>query len=44
MSAIALAIAAGGAVMCSKTTVLMTGEEVVGATKKVTTIAQRAVR
>ncbi|HJY50747.1 MAG TPA: GYD domain-containing protein, partial [Stellaceae bacterium] len=34
MSAIALAVAAGGAVKASKTTVLMTGTEGMGAMKK----------
>jgi hypothetical protein len=36
MSAIALAIAAGGAIKSSKTTVLMTGSEILGALKNVT--------
>jgi uncharacterized protein with GYD domain len=40
MSGIALAIAAGGAIKSSKTTVLMTGEEIVGALKKATAVAK----
>ena len=40
MSAIALAIAAGGAIKSSKTTVLMTGEEILGALKKATAVAK----
>jgi uncharacterized protein with GYD domain len=40
MSAIALAIAAGGAVKASKTTVLMTGAEVVGAMQKAHAVAK----
>ena len=40
MSAIALAIAAGGAIKASKTTVLMTGTEGVGALKKAGTVAK----
>jgi hypothetical protein len=40
MSAIALAIAAGGAIKASKMTVLMTGTEVVGALKKATAVAK----
>jgi uncharacterized protein with GYD domain len=39
MSAIALAIAAGGAIKSSKTTVLMSGEEIVGALKKAKAVA-----
>ena len=39
MSAIALAVAAGGAIKSSKTTVLMSGDEIVGALKKATTVA-----
>ena len=39
MSAIALAVAAGGAIKSSKTTVLMTGDEIVGALKKATAVA-----
>jgi uncharacterized protein with GYD domain len=40
MSAIALAIAAGGAIKSSKTTVLMTGTEILGALKKATAVAK----
>ena len=40
MSAIALAIAAGGAIKSSKTTVLMTGTEIVGALTKATAVAR----
>src|SRR3982074_3616850 len=40
MSAIALAIAAGGAVKASKTTVLMTGTEGVGGMKKAGAVTQ----
>src|ERR1700680_877465 len=40
MAAIALAIAAGGAVKASKTTVLMTGTEGVGALKKADAVAK----
>jgi len=40
MSAIALAIAAGGAIKASKTTVLMTGAEFVGAMKKADAVAK----
>ena len=40
MSAIALAIAAGGAVKASKTTVLMTGTECVKAMKKADAVAK----
>ena len=40
MSAIALAIAAGGAIKSSKTTVLMTGSEILGALKKATAVAK----
>ena len=40
MSAIALAIAAGGAIKASKTTVLMTGAEVVGALTKAGVVAK----
>src|SRR5215831_18285039 len=40
MSAIALAIAAGGAIKSSKTTVLMSGSEIVGALKKATAVAK----
>jgi uncharacterized protein with GYD domain len=40
MSAIALAIAAGGAVKASKTTVLMTGAECVNAMKKADAVAK----
>jgi uncharacterized protein with GYD domain len=40
MSAIALAIAAGGAVKASKTTVLMTGTECVNAMKKADAVAK----
>src|SRR5260370_38682696 len=40
MSAIALAIAAGGAIKASKTTVLMTGTEGVGALKKAEAVAK----
>ena len=40
MSAIALAIGAGGAIKSSKTTVLMTGSEIVGALKKATAVAK----
>src|ERR1700680_4183974 len=40
MSAIALGIAAGGAIKASKTTVLMTGTEGVGALKKADAVAK----
>ena len=40
MSAIALAIASGGAIKSSKTTVLMTGTEILGALKKATAVAK----
>ena len=40
MSAIALAIGAGGAVKASKTTVLMSGAECVSAMKKAQTVAR----
>src|ERR1700720_1740133 len=40
MSAIALAIAAGGAIKASKTTVLMTGTEGVGGMKKADAVAK----
>jgi uncharacterized protein with GYD domain len=40
MSAIALAIAAGGAIKSAKTTVLMKGAEIVGALKKATAFAK----
>ncbi len=40
MSAIALAIAAGGAIKASKTTVLMTGTECVNAMKKADDVAK----
>jgi uncharacterized protein with GYD domain len=40
MSAIALALAAGGALKASKTTVLMTGTEGVGAMKKAEAVAK----
>jgi uncharacterized protein with GYD domain len=40
MTAIALAIAAGGAIKSSKTTVLMTGAEFVGAMKKADAVAK----
>ena len=40
MSAIALAIAAGGAIKASKTTVLMTGAEAVGGMKKADAVAK----
>src|SRR6266566_7369158 len=40
MSAIALAVAAGGAIKASKTTVLMTGPEVVGALTKAGVVAK----
>jgi uncharacterized protein with GYD domain len=40
MSAIALAIAAGGAIKASKTTVLMTGTEGVAALKKAANVAK----
>ena len=40
MSAIALAVAAGGAVKASKTTTLMTGTEGVGAMKKADAVAK----
>jgi uncharacterized protein with GYD domain len=41
MSAIALAIAAGGAIKSSKTTVLMSGQEIVGALKKAAAVASK---
>ena len=40
MSAIALAVGSGGAIKSSKTTVLMTGKEIVGALKKATAVAK----
>ena len=40
MSAIALAVAAGGAIKSSKTTVLMTGSQIVGALEKATAVAK----
>ena len=40
MSAIAIAVAAGGAIKASKTTVLMTGAEGIGAMKKTADIAK----
>lgn len=40
MSAIALAVAAGGAAKASKTTVLMTGAEGVGSMKKADAVAK----
>ncbi len=40
MAAIALAVAAGGAIKASQTTVLMTGSEGVGALKKADAVAQ----
>lgn len=40
MAAIALAIAAGGAVKSAKTTVLMTGDEAVAGMKKAATVAK----
>jgi uncharacterized protein with GYD domain len=40
MSAVALAVAAGGAIKASKTTVLMTGTEGVGALKKADAVAK----
>ena len=40
MSAIALAIGAGGAIKSSKTTVLMNGQEIVGALTKATAVAK----
>jgi len=40
MFAIALAIASGGAIKSSKTTVLMTGTEILGALKKATAVAK----
>jgi hypothetical protein len=40
MTAIALAIAAGGAVKSAKTTVLMTGAEVVAGMKKAEAVAK----
>jgi uncharacterized protein with GYD domain len=40
MSAIALAIAAGGAIKAAKTTVLMTGTEGVGGMKKAEAVAK----
>jgi uncharacterized protein with GYD domain len=40
MSAIALAIASGGAIKSSKTTVLMTGTEILGALKKAIAVAK----
>jgi uncharacterized protein with GYD domain len=40
MSAIALAIAAGGAIKSSKTTVLMAGTEILAALKKATAVAK----
>ena len=39
MAAVALAVGAGGAIKSSKTTVLMTGEEGVGALKKAEAVA-----
>jgi len=40
MSAIALAVAAGGAIKAAKTTVLMTGTEGVGCMKKADAVAK----
>ncbi len=40
MAAVALAVGAGGAIKASKTTVLMTGEEGVGALKKAEAVAK----
>lgn len=40
MAAIALAVAAGGAIKASKTTVLMTGDEAVAGMKKADTVAK----
>jgi hypothetical protein len=40
MSAIALAIAAGGAIKSSKTTVLMPGAEILAALKKASAVAK----
>jgi uncharacterized protein with GYD domain len=40
MSAVALAVAAGGALKASKTTVLMEGSEIVGALKKASEVAK----
>ena len=40
MSAVALAIAAGGAIKSSQTTVLMTGTEILGALKKARAVAK----
>jgi len=40
MAAIAMAVAAGGAIKSSKTTVLMTGTEAIGAMKKTADIAK----
>ena len=40
MAAIALAVGAGGALKSSKTTVLMSGSEIVGALKKAPTVAK----
>jgi uncharacterized protein with GYD domain len=40
MTAIAVAIAAGGAIKSSKTTVLMAGTEIAGALKKATAVAK----
>lgn len=40
MSAIALAVAAGGAIKSSKTTVLMTGSEILEALKKASAVAK----
>ncbi len=40
MAAVALAVGAGGAIKASKTTVLMTGEEGVGALKKADAVAK----
>jgi uncharacterized protein with GYD domain len=40
MSALALGVAAGGALKASKTTVLLAGTEIVGALKKAATVAR----
>jgi hypothetical protein len=40
MAAIAMAVAAGGAIKASKTTVLMTGTEAIGAMKKTADITK----
>jgi uncharacterized protein with GYD domain len=44
MSAVALAIAAGGAVRVLKTTVLMSGEEAVGAMRKANAVSYKPAR